>query len=72
MATLVERRLKSGGVSFKVQWRQGGGRDGCWQSETFESRRAAVKFQAMVDAWGQRWPEGWIKGVGFGPSRAEP
>ena len=28
-------------------------------------RRAALKFQALVDSNGQRWPEGWVKGVGF-------
>ncbi len=24
-----------------------------------------LKFQSLVDANGQRWPEGWVKGVGF-------
>jgi hypothetical protein len=36
-----------------------------WQSETFDDRRAAAKFQAQVEANGHRWPEGWVKGVGF-------
>lgn len=44
-----------------------GGRRGQrpWQSETFEDRRAALKFQSLVDANGQRWPEGWVNRVGF-------
>ncbi len=69
MATIVGRKRKDGTSGFKVQWRLGGGRDGAWQSETFDNRRAAAKFQAQVESNGHRWPEGWVKGRGF---RAEP
>jgi len=72
MAGIVTRRHQDGGVTHKVQWRQGGRRGAPWQSETFEERRMALKFQAMVDAAGQRWPEGWIKGVGLAVVADEP
>ncbi len=65
MASVVTRRHKSGECTFKVQWLLGGRRGAPWQSETFQDRRAALKFQSLVDASGQRWPEGWVKGVGF-------
>jgi integrase len=72
MAGMVERRHADGNVTFKVQWRQGGRRGAPWQSETFEERRFALKFRAMVDAAGQAWPEGWVKGVGLAVVRPEP
>jgi integrase len=66
MATVVTRKHKSGDRTYKVQWLLGGRRGAPWQSETFADNRAALKFRALVDANGQRWPDGWIKGVGFG------
>ena len=74
MATVVTRRHRDGDITYKVQWLLGGSRGAPWQSETFADRRAALKFQALVDANRQRWPEGWVKGVGFGsvPEEAEP
>jgi integrase len=65
MASVVTRRAKSGECTYKVQWLLGGRRGAPWQSETFRDRKMALKFQAMVDANGQRWPEGWVKGLGF-------
>jgi integrase len=64
MATLTRRRRKDGTNAYRVQWRLGGG-DGPWQSETFDDRRAAAKFQAQVEANGHLWPDGWAKGWGF-------
>jgi integrase len=74
MATVVVRKHKSGDRTYKVQWLLGGRRGAPWQSETFADNRAALKFQALVDASGQRWPDGWMKGVGFGavPADDEP
>ncbi len=46
-------------------WKEGGGRDGSWESETFSSKAQAVRFRRDVDDAGQRWPDGWIKGVGY-------
>lgn len=64
MATLVARRRKDRTTGYRVQWRRGGG-DGPWQSETFDDRRAAAKFQVQVEACGHQWPDGWVKGVGY-------
>jgi integrase len=72
MATVVTRKHKSGERTYKVQWLLGGRRGAPWQSETFTDRRAALKFVALVDAAGQRWPDGWVKGVGFGEAPEEP
>jgi hypothetical protein len=66
VATVVTRRHKDGDITYKVQWLLGGRRGAPWPSETFADRRAALKFQALVDANRQRWPDGWVKGVGFG------
>jgi site-specific recombinase XerC len=65
MASVVTRKHKSGERTYKVQWLLGGSRGAPWQSETFSDRRAALKFRSLVDVNGQRWPEGWVKGVGF-------
>jgi len=65
MAAIVARKRTDGSFGYKVQWRLDGRRDGAWQSETFDSRLAAAKFQAQVEAHGGLWPEGWVKGVGF-------
>ena len=72
MASVVTRKHKSGERTYKVQWLLGGSRGAPWQSETFADRRAALKFAALVDAAGQRWPDGWVKGMGFGEAREEP
>ena len=61
MATIVARRRNDGSSAYRVQWRLGGG-GGPWQSETFDDRRAAAKFQAQVESNGHRWPDGWVKG----------
>ncbi len=64
MAGLVTRKRSDGTTAYKVQWRTGGRGSG-WQSETFDVKLAATKFQAQVEAHGNRWPPGWVKGVGF-------
>jgi hypothetical protein len=56
VATVVTRRHKDGDITYKVQWLLGGRRGAPWQSETFSDRRAALKFQALVDAYRQRGP----------------
>jgi integrase len=67
MASLVKRPRRDGSVAFKVQWRLGGHREGLWQSETFDDRAQALRFQALVEAHGHRWPDGWVKGWGLAP-----
>jgi integrase len=61
----VTRPRRDGSNAYKVQWRLGGSRDGLWQSETFDDRKQALKFQTMVEAHHHLWPEGWVKGWGF-------
>jgi hypothetical protein len=46
MATVATRRRKDGTTAYRVQWLLGGRRGAPWQSETFDDRRAAAKFQA--------------------------
>ncbi|MFF2612273.1 tyrosine-type recombinase/integrase [Kitasatospora sp. NPDC058046] len=52
-------------TSYRVKWREGGGRDDPWQGENFEDETAAGVFKDLVNAAGQHWPEGWVKGRGF-------
>ncbi|MDP9181946.1 MAG: site-specific integrase [Actinomycetota bacterium] len=66
MAALVSRPRRDGTTAYKVQWRLGGSRDGTWQSETFDDRRQALRFRAQVEANHHLWPDGWVKGWGFG------
>jgi integrase len=68
VAAVVSRPRRDGTTAYKVQWRLGGSRDGTWQSETFDDRRKALKFQALVESNHHLWPEGWVKGWGFGAS----
>ena len=60
MATIVERRRRDG-VAFQVRWRQ----DGAWQSDTFGTKRQALRFQCDVEDAGNRWPTGWVPGYGY-------
>jgi len=68
----IERRTRTdGGVSARVKWRLGGVRDGAVQLEVFsagsdsQNLARADGFKQMVEAAGQRWPDGWVKGEGF-------
>ncbi len=54
MATLVARWRTDGSVAHRVQWRLVG--TGPWQSETFDDKRAAAKFQTQVEAHGTPSP----------------
>lgn len=71
MAWIDKRTRGDGGVSARVVWRLGGTRDGAYQAETFSAGSDAQNlaradgFKKMVDAAGQRWPDGWVKGEGF-------
>ena len=68
----IEQRERAGGrLVARVTWRLGGARDGVRQVETFaigtnaQNFARAEGFKRMVEASGQRWPEGWVKGEGF-------
>jgi len=80
MAWITKRKRSDGGLSATVVWRLGAVRDGAYQSETFSAGTDAQNlaradgFKKMVDAGGQRWPDGWVKGEGFvrPPGEADP
>lgn len=64
MASIVKRPKKSGPPTFQVKWRE----DGTWQTENFggdEGEQQAEQFRKLVEAHGNRWPHGWVKGRGF-------
>jgi integrase len=63
MAWIEARKAPTGHTSHRVMWRQGERK----QSETFASRAEALRFQADVIGSGERWPDGWIRGLGYSP-----
>lgn len=65
MATIVERPKKDGSITYQVKWREGGGRTDPGQTEKFGDPASAEQFKALVDAHGQHWPPGWVRGAGF-------
>lgn len=79
MAWIEQRKRGDGCVSARVQWRLGGGRHGPRQEETFsagsdaQNMARAEGFKTMVEAAGEHWPDGWVKGEGFvRPRHEEP
>jgi integrase len=72
MATIKTRPRADGTPTYRVMWRKGGTRDGSWESETFLRKTEATRFRRDVDATGQDWPEGWVKGVGYVSTGPEP
>ncbi|GAA4124237.1 hypothetical protein GCM10022215_31770 [Nocardioides fonticola] len=78
MAWIEKKKRADGGTAARVVWRLGGG-GGPYQSETCgagsdaQNLARADGFKKMVEAAGQRWPEGWVRGEGFvRPSGADP
>jgi integrase len=64
MASIVPRPKKSGETTYQVKWRE----SGQWQTENFggaEGQAQAEQFKALVEAHGNTWPYGWVKGQGF-------
>lgn len=61
MASYDERTLSTGEVSYRIRWRE----DGKGQAETFSTDTAALRFKLDVEEAGNRWPAGWVKGVGY-------
>ena len=57
----IRRRESGGKTRWQVRWRQGGQS----KAETFDTEKKAVTFRGLVDANDQRYPEGWVPGVGF-------
>lgn len=65
MATIVERPKKDGSITYQVKWREGGGRTDPGQGENFADEVSAEQFKQLVNAHGQHWPPGWVRGAGF-------
>lgn len=67
MAWIEKRHRNDGGISACVRWRLGGTRDGAMQLEVFSAGTDAQNLaradgiKRMVDAAGQRWPQGWVR-----------
>lgn len=72
MAYIQERPHKDGTITFQVRWTEGGGRAGVGQTEKFATRDDATMFKRLVDAHGQHWPHGWVRGEGFVEEPAIP
>ncbi|MEU3825147.1 hypothetical protein AB0F36_07455 [Streptomyces sp. NPDC029080] len=64
MASIRKRERKDGTAIHQVHWVQGR-RGGTWEMEEFGDETAAEEFKKLVDAHGQQWPAGWVKGKGF-------
>ena len=56
MATVDKRTTSKGRTSYRVRWREGGTRDGDWQSATFTRSGEAQRFKVLVEAAGHKWP----------------
>ncbi|RYJ29403.1 integrase [Streptomyces sp. L-9-10] len=61
MASIVERPKKDGTATYQVKWRQGGKQE----SEKFGDPEGAETFKKLVEAHGNKWPHGWVRGKGF-------
>jgi hypothetical protein len=80
MAWIEQHRRADGGLTVRVIWRPGSARDATRVWETFgagsdaQNLARADGFKRMVEAAGQRWPDGWVKGEGFvrPPDVADP
>lgn len=61
MASIVGRPKKDGSVTYQVKWREAG----LWQDDKFGDPTSAEQFKKLVEAHGNRWPHGWVRGEGF-------
>ncbi|MEV4159029.1 tyrosine-type recombinase/integrase [Nonomuraea dietziae] len=67
------RKSAKGHLTYRVTWVTGGRRGGARDSETCDSKAIAKRFKALVEAAGERRPEGYPKGCrGVAPAAAEP
>ena len=68
MAQWVPRTRADGSIVVQIKWRQ----DGRYHSESFNTLRLASEFRTAVEAAGNRWPDGWVRGEGWAPALVEP
>ncbi|MEU2181517.1 tyrosine-type recombinase/integrase [Streptomyces thermolilacinus] len=64
MASIRRREKKDGTATYQVRWLEGG-RGGSWQDEIFGDEDSAKDFKRLVEAHGNKWPYGWVRGRGF-------
>ncbi|MER7833522.1 site-specific integrase [Streptomyces sp. NPDC095602] len=64
MASIRRREKRDGTATFQVRWLEGG-RGGSWETEIFGDEDSAADFKKLVEAHGNKWPYGWVKGKGF-------
>ena len=57
MATMDARTNSKGRTTYRVRWREGGTREGAWQSATFARSTDAKRFKTRVEACGHQWPD---------------
>ncbi|MFI8853621.1 tyrosine-type recombinase/integrase [Streptomyces sp. NPDC053499] len=72
MAYITKRQAKDGTTTYQVRWIEGGGRTGEGQSEKFGDEDSAKTFKTLVNAHGQHWPPGWVRGKGFVEESTDP
>ncbi|MCH0538364.1 site-specific integrase [Streptomyces sp. MUM 203J] len=66
MAYITTRKGTNGNItSYLVRWRAGGTSKGKQETESFEEKGPAEVFKQAVEAAGQNWPLGWVKGRGY-------
>ncbi|SDI33847.1 hypothetical protein SAMN05421505_1451, partial [Sinosporangium album] len=58
----IEKRTGPRGTTYRVYWREGGGRAGARDSETCDDKGTARRFKGLVEAGGERRPGGYPKG----------
>ncbi|WP_309029017.1 tyrosine-type recombinase/integrase [Streptomyces alfalfae] len=71
MASIRKREKKDGSATYQVRWLQGG-RGGSWEDEKFGDEDSADQFRKLVEAHGNQWPHGWVKGRGFVEPETHP
>jgi integrase len=62
MAGIEHRRPGTSSERWRVVWREHGDR----QFESFDTADGAAAFKRQVEAAGDCWPYGWVKGHGYG------
>jgi integrase len=61
VAGIEKRNNKTMAPTWRVLWRENGQR----QYELFTDEHNATQFRRLVEAGGNQWPYGWVKGEGF-------
>jgi integrase len=67
MASIKDRTSESadGTLTLRVVWREGGGRTGSREGETFHDLKAAKRFRDAVNGAGNHWPANYLPRIGW-------